>query len=69
MANKIRKCPYCKSKKGFKYTYGITGNGSEVRDFEGNVIDSERETFDDIDYYTICCLNCNAKLDYEKLDL
>ncbi len=69
MANKIRKCPYCKSKKGFKYTYGITGNGSEVRDFEGNVIDSERETFDDIDYYTIRCLNCNAKLDYEKLDL
>ena len=69
MGNKIRKCPYCNSNKGFKYTYSITGNGSEIRDFNGNVIDSEREVFDNIDYYDICCINCNAKLDVNRLDL
>ncbi len=69
MENKIRKCPYCKSKKGYEYNYSITGHGSEKRDFEGNVMDAHRETFDDVDEYTIFCLNCNSKLDIKRLDL
>ena len=47
----------------------ISGNGSETKDFKGNVIDSERNTYDNVDDYSCECINCGAKLDIEKVDV
>ena len=69
MRRKHRQCPYCKSKKGFRYEYSIGGYGFEVRDFYGVVHGAEREMVDDIDEHTVRCLNCDAKLDQTKLEI
>lgn len=69
MKGKIRKCPHCKSTKGYKYDYRIGGYGSVTMDFKGNTIDCERNTIDDVDYYSVTCINCNSKLDAEKVDV
>jgi hypothetical protein len=65
---KYRKCPFCKSKKGFKMTYHIGGTGSQTFDFKGNILDSERETFDSNDP-TVECLNCHRQIDIERVQI
>ena len=65
---KIRKCPKCKSKKGYRYEYRIRGSGSESRDFKNNVIDAERVVVDDVCAYSNRCLECKGSIDYEKVN-
>lgn len=65
---KIKKCPHCKSKKGFRHDYLITGYGYEIRNFNGDVIDANRETFDKSSDY-VECLNCGKPIDSEKVDI
>lgn len=63
---KIRKCPNCKSTKGFELSYVITGNGTVKMDFKRNTLTAERETFDHLDSYAHC-LNCGKSIDAEYL--
>lgn len=63
---KVRKCPHCKSNKGFEYSYGIVGNGIVHATFNGKTIHSEREVFDQAPNY-VECLNCHKSIDVEKV--
>lgn len=63
----IRKCPKCKSTKGFEVTYNIGGDGMEIRDFKGNVKDAERSVTDMDNHIT--CLDCGANLDEYNVQL
>lgn len=68
MGRKHRQCPVCKSKKGFQIDYSISGNGFEIRNFQGKVLDTERNIYDDTESYAVC-VNCNAHIDAEKLEI
>jgi hypothetical protein len=62
----LRKCPHCKSNKGFEMSYVIKGSGHEIRDFKGNVIDAVRHSADDLDNY-VTCLDCKKLIEIEKV--
>lgn len=67
MARKKRKCPKCKSSKGVRIKYIIQGSGWEEIDFQGNVLDCDREMSDKIDSYAIC-LNCGTHIDIDLIN-
>lgn len=67
--NFLSKCPHCNSDKGYKYDYTISGTGSETKDFKGNVLDCDRNTYDNVDKHSIVCINCGQKLDINKIDI
>lgn len=62
-----RQCPHCKSKKGFKLTYSILGNGYEIINFKGKVIDSEKDEVNAIDR-DVECLDCGKFIPSEKVE-
>jgi hypothetical protein len=64
----IRKCPKCKSNKGFKVEYIIHGNGFEIRNFKGKVIDCERNQFDDSGH-VVQCIVCGHFIEIEKVQI
>jgi len=61
---KHRKCPHCKSTKGFRINYEVFGHGTEDRSFKGVVIDADREVVENVDNY-VECLSCGEKIDRE----
>lgn len=63
----IRKCPYCKSIKGFEANYSIEGNGTFIVDFKGFILHSERETFDKFGPF-VNCSNCGKSIDIESVE-
>jgi len=66
---KIRKCPHCKSAKGYTYDYTISGHGSETRNFKGHVIEAHRSMRDNVDYYSVKCINCDKYIDTDRLEV
>jgi len=68
MKRKIRKCPFCKSKKGFEITFWLGGIDKIQSDFNGNILNREREGTDKLDLFA-SCLNCKKLIEVEKLDI
>lgn len=64
---KYRKCPHCGSKKGFQITVFLGGNMEYDVDFNGTILNSNRNGIDDIENYATC-LECGRLIDSEKLD-
>lgn len=65
---KYRRCPKCKSKKGFLINYVIHGYGHEIRSFEGEVLDADRNVYDDTENWA-SCINCGENIDSNKLEI
>jgi hypothetical protein len=67
---KYRKCPHCKSVKGFRVTIILAGYQEEVRDFSGNMIDASRHGADRVEKM-VECLECKKLIPTEnvKIDL
>lgn len=65
---KIRKCPHCKSKRGFQIYISLGGHEHKEMDFNGKLLKQDRDGTDDIDKYA-SCLDCNKLIDSKKLDL
>ena len=65
---KIRKCPHCKSNKGFSISFRIQGMHNMDVSFKGEILNSERSTHDDIESYG-ACLNCGRSLPIENLKI
>ena len=65
---KIRKCPFCKSKKGFEIHISIGGYEIKHMSFKGKVLFQERSGADNISHY-VTCLNCGKSIDSEKVYL
>jgi hypothetical protein len=63
-----RKCPHCKSNKGFILRYEIGGYGHEIRDFKGNVIGADREEVNDNDHQ-VQCLNCQKLIETDNVQI
>jgi len=63
---KYRKCPHCKSTKGFRISYEVFGHGTEDRDFKGRVIDATREIVENTDSHTEC-LSCGKQIPREDV--
>lgn len=68
MARMYRQCPECKGKTGFTIHYTVSGYGFEKRTFKGNVLDAERNVFDNNERFAVC-LDCGKQIDTDKLDL
>ena len=67
----LRKCPHCKSNKGFVIRFRVFGHREEIRDFKGNVLES-----DVADYAEVCepdpwveCVSCKHTIDSYLVDI
>lgn len=65
---RVRKCPHCKSNKGFELTYGIVGSGMVKMDFKGRTMDAERHVYDDMPR-DVSCLNCGKLINIEAVKI
>ena len=64
---KYRKCPHCDSKKGFEILIMLGGTQEEKRDFNGKILDCDRNGADDHPSDG-SCLECGKLIPIEKLD-
>ena len=64
---KVRKCPHCKSKKGFEVTIMLGGYQTYICDFNGKVIDTERVGADSVDKH-VSCLDCKKTIRTENVN-
>lgn len=62
----FRKCPKCKSSKGFRHDYQIGGHGFEVRNYKGETLEAEREVID-INESKVSCIECGYRIDADKV--
>lgn len=65
---KIRQCPHCKGKTGFKITVWLGGHEEYKVNFKGKTISQEREGTDTIEKFATC-LDCGKNISTNKLDI
>jgi len=64
----FRKCPHCKSNKGFKIVVLLGGTHEFESDFKGNVIKNVRDGCDKIEMYG-SCLSCKKPILSDNLKI
>lgn len=65
---KYRKCPHCKSTKGFRIMVWLGGYEEVTVNFSGKELDRKREGGDKVENYATC-LSCNRTIDTENLKI
>ena len=62
----VRKCPFCKSTKGFSVDVRLSGYHTFNVKFNGEIISQNREPVDNVEKYG-SCLNCKRVIPIENL--
>lgn len=63
----IRKCPHCKSNKGFEVTIHLGGQQYEQYSFAGKLLGLDRQGTDGAEKY-VQCLSCKKSIKIEKVN-
>ncbi len=64
---KIKECPYCSGKKGFRVTVFLGGTEEKEVSFSGKVLSTERDGTDDVEKWAEC-LTCGKQLSIDNLN-
>lgn len=67
-SKKLRRCPHCKSTKGFSILTELGGHQTTHVTFQGKIISIDRQGTDKISKYGLC-LNCEKPIDAELLKI
>jgi hypothetical protein len=65
---KFRRCPRCKSRKGFSLNIQLGGYQDMAMDFKGKILSSKREGVDKTPHWATC-LSCGKAIETERLQL
>jgi len=65
---KIRQCPHCKGRTGFRILVFLGGHEEVTMNFYGKTIQQDREGTDTVERYA-SCVDCGKTISADKLDL